>query len=101
MVLSKSKSPIRMKRGAPGQPQATMPGPRGHFLFGSLLDIQRDPLAFLLGAHRRYGDTVKARLGLKTFYIVSPPRDVQPVLQETARNSRKGPHYELLKPVFG
>ena len=101
MVLSKSKGQIRVKRGAPSQPQSAMPGPRGHFLFGSLLEIQRDPLSFILAIHRRYGDTVKVRLGPKTVYAVSHPQDVQHVLQENARNYRKGAHYEVLKPVFG
>jgi hypothetical protein len=56
-----------------------MPGPRGHLLFGSLIEIQRDPLTFLLNSRRQYGDTVRVRLGPKTIYIASvsgglPPR---------------------------
>jgi cytochrome P450 len=78
-----------------------MPGPRGLPIFGSLLDIQRDPLTFLLRAHRSHGDMMRVRLGPKTIYVASHPRDVQHVLQENARNYRKGDHYKVLRPVFG
>jgi len=101
MVLSKSKGRLRVKRTVAGRPHTSMPSPRGHLLFGSLLDIQRDPLAFLLKTQREYGDTVRVRLGPKTIFIATHPDDVQHVLQENARNYRKGSHYEMLKPVFG
>lgn len=101
MVLSKSKRQIRPKRRAPGRRFATMPGPRGHFLFGSLFEVQRDPLTFISRIQRQYGDTVKVHLGPKTVYLVTHPDDVQHVLQENARNYRKGAHYEVLRPVFG
>jgi cytochrome P450 len=101
MVLSTGKARIREQRLPLGRPTSTMPGPRGHLLFGSLLDIQRDPLSFLLTTRRQFGDTVRVRLGPKTIYIISDPEDIQHVLQENARNYRKGAHYEMLKPVFG
>ncbi|MGE3909089.1 MAG: cytochrome P450 [Chloroflexota bacterium] len=88
-------------RPAHVRPAAAMPGPRGLPLAGSLLDIQRDPLSFLSRAHRAHGDMMRVRLGPKTIYIASHPRDVQHVLQENARNYRKGDHYKVLRPVFG
>jgi cytochrome P450 len=78
-----------------------MPGPRGLPIFGSLLDIERDPLAFLSRAHRAHGDMMRVRLGPKTIYVATHPRDVQYVLQENAKNYRKGDHYKVLRPVFG
>ncbi len=97
----KTKRQLREKRLVPGRPHTSMPSPRGHMLFGSLLDIQRDPLAFLLRTQRELGDMVRVRLGPKTVYIATHPDDVQYVLQENARNYRKGAHYEMLKPIFG
>lgn len=52
-----------------------MPGSRGLPVFGSLLDIQRDPLTFLSRAHRAHGDMMRVRLGPKTIYVATHPRD--------------------------
>jgi cytochrome P450 len=101
MVLGKSKRQVRPSRGLPDRRVHGIPGPGGHFLFGSLLDIQRDPLTFLSSAQRLYGDVVHARLGPKSVYIVTHPADVQHVLQENNRNYRKGAHYDVLRPMFG
>src|SRR5690348_9211374 len=67
-VLGSSKRQVRPSRRLPDRRVHAIPGPRGHFLFGSLLDIQRDPLTFLSHAQRLYGDVVHARLGPKSVY---------------------------------
>jgi len=101
MVLSNSKRRVRPGSGAPDRRVHRIPGPRGSFLLGSLLEIQRDPLTFISHCHRLYGDVFQARLGPKNVYVVAHPADVQHVLQENNRNYRKGAHYDTLRPMFG
>jgi cytochrome P450 len=50
-----------------------IPGPRGHVLFGNLLDFRRDLVGTLLRGHRRHGDVVRYRLGHKEFIVFSHP----------------------------
>ncbi|MCC6178709.1 MAG: cytochrome P450 [Chloroflexi bacterium] len=96
-----NKRRVRMNDGKPDRRIAAVPGPRGQFLLGSLLDVQRDPLTFLTRTRRLYGDVAQVKLGPKTIYIASHPEDVRHVLQENNKNYRKGAHYETLAPIFG
>ncbi|MHB8697737.1 MAG: cytochrome P450 [Sulfuricaulis sp.] len=50
-----------------------LPGPKGHFLLGNLLDFRRDLIGTVLQAHRRFGDVVRFRVGSKEFVIFSHP----------------------------
>ena len=70
-------------------PTATIPGPRGHFLLGSLPDIQRDRVQFLVDLQRDYGDIVKIRLGPAEAIAVFHPDAVRRVLQENQGNYSK------------
>ena len=47
------RSPAMQAGGLPVRSVKAMPGPRGLPIFGSLLDIQRDPLTFLSRATGR------------------------------------------------
>jgi hypothetical protein len=38
---------------------AKPPGPKGHPIWGSMKDIQRDPLGSLLWTQRTYGDVAR------------------------------------------
>src|SRR5687767_11026260 len=59
----------------------TAPGPRGHFLLGSLPDFQRDNVQTFMDAWHRYGDVVRFR-GRGPMFLVVRPDDVRHVLQE-------------------
>jgi hypothetical protein len=62
------------------------PGPRGHFVGNNLREYTTDPLGFLSGCAREYGDVVKLRLMGQTFYLLSHP---------DLANSRSGDAYRL------
>jgi cytochrome P450 len=81
---------------------ATTPsGPRGN-LFGHLSALERDPLRFLTGCERTYGDVVKLRFGLSPAYLVTHPDHVKHVLQDHhARYDKNTVDWKLLKPALG
>ena len=69
-----------------------VPGPPGYPLVGALPKIAPAPLPFLVEAARTYGGVVRLgarRWGLQWF-LVSDPDSVKYVLQENARNYRRG-----------
>jgi len=66
-----------------------IPGPPGHPILGSLQEIQRDRLNFLLEAAHRYGPVVKIRVGPTSLIQVNSPEGVQHVLQLNNQNYTK------------
>lgn len=77
------------------------PGPRGYLSIGSLHRLGRDPLEWLTGMARQYGDVVRLKLGPLQTYLLSHPDGIQHVLQDNSRNYGKGPSYQLMTPVIG
>ncbi len=65
------------------------PGPKGHFLFGSLLDAKRDELDFLARVVREYGDVVRIRMLNVLAFVLSHPDDIESVLITNHRNFAK------------
>ena len=76
-------------------------GPRGYPLVGNLPQLARDPLAFCTRVNEEFGDRVRLRLGPKTAFLVSHPRDVRYVLQDKSKNFGKGRMWQAVKKVFG
>lgn len=67
------------------------PGPRGHFLLGSLLDVGRDPIRYYQTSRRRYGDVIRFRsYGKNAWHFLAHPDDIEYVLQSNWRNYAKG-----------
>ncbi len=56
------------------------PGPKGHPIWGSMRDIQRDPLGSLLRTHRTYGDVARYRIAWFRSHLLSHPDYVKRVL---------------------
>lgn len=78
------------------------PGPRGHLLWGSMFEFQRNPLRFIREVTNSYGDVVRYRMGHMIWYQVNHPDGVRRVLQENNRNYGKGTlTLGILKPVLG
>jgi cytochrome P450 len=74
------------------------PGPRGHWLSGSLPDFRRDRLDFLSRCARDYGDIVSLRLGPRRVFLVNLPDAIEAVLVTQSRNFTK--HFALrLNPL--
>lgn len=65
------------------------PGPRGHLLWGSLPDIQRDSLGFMRQITNQYGDIVHYRVGWVHSYLLNHPDYVKHVLQDNQKNYTK------------
>src|SRR5580704_9648958 len=79
------------------------PGPKGSFLFGSLRDFGRDPLAFLERCARDYADFLPIRFFNRPPIILNDPRDIETVLVTQARNFRKTIGYRtpIMRRLFG
>ena len=79
----------------------TPPGPRGHFLLGSIPDLQRNRLETLLRNREDYGDIVYMR-GPRHLYQLNHPDDIQYVLVKGADKFNKSPMLkEVTGPVLG
>lgn len=75
--------------------------PDGCILLGNLRQFQRDPLGFIQGINRDYGDIAGFRFGNLRFYSLANPDHIQHVLTRNAANYRKPDRYETLKRVLG
>ncbi|CAN5567616.1 cytochrome P450 [soil metagenome] len=71
---------------------------RGNAVFGSALEMRRNPLRLLTEARRRHGDFVRFRLGPYRVHLLSHPDYIAHVLQKNPRNYLKD-GYEHIKIV--
>jgi cytochrome P450 len=80
----------------------TIPGPKGHFLSGSLPEIQRDRVKFLVDLQRDYGDVVRIKLGPFSAVVVFHPDGIQHILQDNHTNySKETRTYASLSALVG
>lgn len=83
-------------------PNSTIPGPKGHFLMGSIPEIKRDRVKFLLDLQRDYGDVVRIRLGPFEGVVLFHPDGIQHILQDNQSNySKETRTYASLKALAG
>lgn len=69
---------------------------------GALPALLRQPIAFLHGARRHYGDLYTLKLGPFQPIVVNHPDYVQHVLRDNARNYRKGGKvWEIIRDLLG
>jgi cytochrome P450 len=74
------------------------PGPKGHLLWGNLLDFRGDMLGFWTRCAREYGDVCAFRLGPRRCLLVNHPDLIEDVVVTNARNFIK--HFALrISPV--
>lgn len=66
------------------------PGPKGHRLLGSLMEIRRDRIRFVTEATRSYGDVVSFTMGPRRIYLLRHPDHIRHVLMENHENYVKG-----------
>jgi cytochrome P450 len=87
-ALPLEESPARSEaRDANAQP----PGPKGNPFFGRVVNASRhDPLNFMLGLAREYGDVSTFRVGAERVYFVNSPDGVRDVLVNHYDNFLKG-----------
>jgi cytochrome P450 len=77
------------------------PGPRGHFLLGSLPDLRRDQLGFYAACAREFGDLVPLRFAGRRGILVCHPDHIEEVLVARSRDFHKSPGVRLLQPLLG
>jgi cytochrome P450 len=77
------------------------PGPRQWLPGSSLWSLHRDPLAYLAGLQRRYGDIVHWRIGPQHVVMVARSDLARDVLVTHHRSFKKGPGFERAQIVLG
>lgn len=78
------------------------PGPRGHWLLGSMPAFLDDSLGYLRHVAQNYGDVVRYRVAHMAWYQVNHPDGIARILQENHRNYGKGAlTLGILRPVAG
>lgn len=77
------------------------PGPPVHPLWGNLLDLRRDPLGFLTGCARNYGDVVRLRVLHVPVYLLNHPAYIERVLVTHNRNFVKGRAWRAARSLLG
>ncbi len=98
-ISTRSSDPVAASSGTSGK---VPPGPRGHILFGSLREMQRAPLGFLLDGFHRCGDVVRYRVVSTRMYLLAHPDHVQHVLHDSHRNYDKNNlDYAILRRLMG
>ena len=74
-----------MKRSAGTRP----PGPRGHWLLGSLPEVQRDMPQTLLDVTRQYGGLTRLRVGPASMYLVADSDLILEMIAQRPQEFRK------------
>lgn len=77
------------------------PGPHGTLLLGSLPEIRRDPLAFLLRVSGGYGDIAHFKLGPFHVFLLNHPDDIEQVLVTHHHRFIKGRSLSGARRLFG
>ena len=80
---------------------STAPGPAFRYPFANWLSLRRNPLAFLEGLARDYGDVSRFRLGPVFVYLVNDPELIRSVLVTRADAYHKGRALERAKRLLG
>ena len=76
---------------APGarQPRTVAPGPRGHWLTGSLADFRRDSIGLLARSAQQHGDLVRFRFAHVVVHLANHPDLIRHVLVTESHNFDK------------
>lgn len=77
------------------------PGPRGHWLLGSLREFRRDMLGYYTRLTREFGDVASFRLGPHRMVHIAHPDQIEQVLVTDNRRFIKHYALRLLIPVLG
>jgi cytochrome P450 len=77
------------------------PGPKGHFLLGSMLEVSRDWLSCYGRFAKEYGDIVYFRMAHVPTCLVIHPREIEQVLITDSANFTKSADYRALAAVLG
>jgi cytochrome P450 len=76
-------------------------GPPGHLFVGSVPEFTKNPLDFICGIFRDYGEVVRVEFGPVTNYFVFHPDGIKHVLMDNHRNYRLVQNIAVLKEFLG
>jgi cytochrome P450 len=79
----------------------TFPGPRGHWLLGSLPRLRSDMLGFFEQCFREHGDAAYFRVANRRSMLLSHPEDIEQVLVTENRRFIKNYALVFLRPLLG
>src|ERR1043165_9164499 len=77
------------------------PGPKSWIPGANLRAMQRDPIAFLSGLARDYGDVVHFTFGPQHLYFFNHPDAIREILVVQQRSFHKGRALQRTKPILG
>ncbi len=77
------------------------PGPKGHWLLGSLPEFRKDMLAFFRKVAADFGDIASYRLGPRRLILISDPALVEKMLVTDHKKYIKPYVQRLLRPIVG
>src|SRR6185436_16063605 len=77
------------------------PGPRGHWLVGSLREVKANRLAFFRRCFDEFGDAASFRMANRRAILLSHPDDIERVLVTENRRFEKNFALRLLRPLLG
>lgn len=95
MIFRERKTHVTMNRAS------DPPGPKGHWLLGSVREFRQDMLGFYSRLARDYGDVAGYRLGPRRSVLLTHPDLIEQVLVTDNRNFIKNYGLRLLKPTLG
>ncbi len=99
-VIPKAALPAPQAIASSGQARR-IPGPRGRRLLGSLLEVRRDRLSFVMRSVADFGDIVGFHMGPKRLYLLNHPDHFRHVLCDNPQNYVKGIGLVEAKPLLG
>src|SRR5690349_1279781 len=79
------------------------PGPKGHLIFGTAPDFQRDALGYMGQLFHEYGDAIRAKFFMNWYgYLFFHPDHLKHILQDNNRNYTKDhPTLWIARPILG
>ncbi|WP_100374272.1 cytochrome P450 [Bacillus sp. FJAT-45037] len=77
------------------------PGPKGHWLTGSLRDFKANPLQFLTTQAEEFGPISKFRFGPQHVYFINDPDLIKEILVTKQKSFTKSRDIQMLKTVVG
>src|SRR5215211_120179 len=81
--------------------RAEVPGPRGFWPVGHVVQFRRDPLALLTRVAREYGDVARFNAGPQSIYLLNHPDHVRDVLVTHNARFKKGRALQRAKRLLG
>ena len=90
-----------MSRGLKKSTGVRAAGPKGRLVFGSLPDLQRDPLGFLASSRAEFGDVVRYRyFGPFAWHVFTHPDHVEQILVSRYQDFPKGAFARVLGMII-